>query len=145
MSRCPPCQTPPATLPTLTTDRLSQTRWSAQVRTRFHFVILTDPVFPFDPRSGCWGQGCVSGGQWGPPGHQGYWCGHRILAHWGGQLRKWVSCVVINERIPTQLFTGGCAQANFYGVYAEFSNYMSWVATQFGLTVWGQLRDQNTR
>ena len=27
----------------------------------------------------------------------------------------------------------GCAGANKYGVYAEFSNYLSWVAGQFGL------------
>jgi len=32
-------------------------------------------------------------------------------------------------------FGNGCAAANFYGVYAEFSNYMEWVATQFGLTL----------
>ena len=33
------------------------------------------------------------------------------------------------------LFLDGCAAANFYGVYAEFSNYLDWVAAEFGLTV----------
>ena len=32
-------------------------------------------------------------------------------------------------------FTDGCAAANFYGVYAEFSNYMEWVALMFGMTL----------
>lgn len=32
-------------------------------------------------------------------------------------------------------FGNGCAAANFYGVYAEFSNYMEWVAQQFGLSL----------
>ena len=28
----------------------------------------------------------------------------------------------------------GCAGANKYGVYAEFSKYLDWVATSFGLS-----------
>jgi len=32
-------------------------------------------------------------------------------------------------------FGTGCAAANFYGVYAEFSNYMEWVALMFGMTL----------
>ena len=32
-------------------------------------------------------------------------------------------------------FGQGCAAANFYGVYAEFSNYLEWVASQFNLSV----------
>jgi len=32
-------------------------------------------------------------------------------------------------------FGYGCAVPNFYGVYTEFSNYMEWVADQFGLTL----------
>jgi len=32
-------------------------------------------------------------------------------------------------------FGYGCAVPNFYGVYVEFSNYMEWVADQFGLTL----------
>ena len=46
-----------------------------------------------------------------------------------------VSCLVTKLKCTKHLFTDGCAAANFYGVYAEFSNYMEWVATQFGLTL----------